>query len=174
MIADAEEMAVWSRKQLGHEKIFVTGHSWGSFLGLELAKRHPGWLHAYIGVGQMTDMPESERRGWTFAMDAAKAAENAKAIRALNSIAPYSPPGRLIPLQDIYTQRRWVEFYGGTMAYRHGDQAEGDLADLGLAGLHRRRGRKDLGRQRVWRTLPLPGAPWASIWRPPEDSNARY
>jgi proline iminopeptidase len=130
MIADAEEMAVWSREQLGHEKIFVTGHSWGSFLGLELAKRHPGWLHAYIGVGQATDMPESERRGWTFAMDAAKAAGNAEAIRALNSVAPYSPPGRLIPLQDIYTQRRWVEFYGGTMAYRHGNKAEGNLADL--------------------------------------------
>jgi proline iminopeptidase len=130
MIADAEEMAVWSRKQLGQEKIFVTGHSWGSFLGLELAKRHPGWLHAYIGVGQMTDGPEGERRGWIFAMDAAKAAGNAEAIRALESIAPYPPNGRLIPLQDIYTQRRWVEFYGGTMAYRHGNQAEGDLADL--------------------------------------------
>jgi proline iminopeptidase len=130
MIADAEEMAVWSRQQLGQQKIFVTGHSWGSILGLELAKRHPDWLHAYIGVGQMTDMPESERRGWAFAMKAAKAAGNAEAIRALESIAPYSPPGRLIPLQDIYTQRRWVEFYGGTMAYRHGNQAEGDLADL--------------------------------------------
>ena len=130
MIADAEEMAVWSRQLLGQEKIFITGHSWGSFLGVELAKRHPGWLHAYIGVGQMTDGPEGERRGWTFAMDAAKAAGNAEAIRALESIAPYPPSGRPIPLQDIYTQRRWVEFYGGTMAYRHGNQAEGDLADL--------------------------------------------
>ena len=130
MIADAEEMAVWSRQQLGQEKIFVTGHSWGSFLGLELAKRHPDWLHAYIGVGQMTDMPESERRGWTFAMKAAKAAGNDEAIRALASIAPYSSSGRLIPLQDIYPQRRWVEFYGGTMAYRHDNQAEGDLADM--------------------------------------------
>ncbi len=130
MVADAEEMAAWSRSTLGQDKIFVSGHSFGSFLGLELAKRHPTWLHAYIGVGQMTDMPESERRGWTFAMTAAKAAKNDEAIRLLNSIAPYSPPGRLIPLQDIYAQRRWVEFYGGTMAYRHGNQAEGDLADL--------------------------------------------
>lgn len=24
----------------------------GSVLGLELAKHHPGWLHAYIGVGR--------------------------------------------------------------------------------------------------------------------------
>jgi pimeloyl-ACP methyl ester carboxylesterase len=130
MIADAEEMAVWSRRELGQDKIFVSGHSWGSYLGLELAKRHPNWLHAYIGVGQMTNMPESERRGWTFAFEAAKVAGNAKAVRALQSIAPYSVSGQLIPLQDIYTQRKWVEFYGGTMAYRRGNQAEGDLADL--------------------------------------------
>jgi pimeloyl-ACP methyl ester carboxylesterase len=95
-----------------------------------MARRRPDWLHAYIGVGQMTDMPESERRGWAFAMAAARKAGNAEAVRDLNAIAPYSPPGRLIPLQDIYAQRRWVEFYGGTMAYRHGNKAEGDLADL--------------------------------------------
>src|SRR5208282_1517847 len=58
-VADAEEMAAWVRRELGKEKIFVQGHSWGSFLGLELAKRHPAWLHAYIGVGQVTDLPES-------------------------------------------------------------------------------------------------------------------
>ena len=27
---------------------------WGSFLGLQLAQRHPEWLYAYIGVGQLT------------------------------------------------------------------------------------------------------------------------
>lgn len=130
MIADAGEIAAWARRELGQDKIFVSGHSYGSYLGLELAVRHPKWLHAYIGVGQMTNMPESERRGWAYAFEAADAAGNTKALRDLKSIAPYAAPGRLIPLQDIYTQRRWVEFYGGTMAYRHGNQAEGNLADL--------------------------------------------
>jgi pimeloyl-ACP methyl ester carboxylesterase len=130
MINDAEEMVAWARKTFGKDKIFVSGHSWGSYLGLELARRQPDWLHAYIGVGQMTDMPESERRGWRYAMDAARREGNAQAIRDLESIAPYAPAGRLIPLKDIYTQRRWVEFYGGTMAYRHGNDAEGDLGNL--------------------------------------------
>jgi pimeloyl-ACP methyl ester carboxylesterase len=77
-----------------------------------------------------TFMAESERRGWRFAIDAARREANGQAIHDLESIAPYSPPGRLIPLNDIYTQRRWVEFYGGTMAYRHGNDAEGALANL--------------------------------------------
>jgi len=50
MIADSEEMAVWVRKELGKDKIFVLGHSWGSFLGLQLAQRHPNGFYAYIGV----------------------------------------------------------------------------------------------------------------------------
>lgn len=130
MVADAEEMVLWTQNTLGQKKIFLSGHSWGSYLGLDIAKRHPEWLHAYIGVGQMTNMPESERRGWTYAMEAARRTGNVEAVSQLESIAPYPPPGGLIPLANIYTQRRWVEFYGGTMAYREGNKAEGDLADL--------------------------------------------
>jgi proline iminopeptidase len=32
MIADTEEMAAWARKEFSKDKIFVLGHSWGSFL----------------------------------------------------------------------------------------------------------------------------------------------
>ena len=69
MIADTEEMAAWVRRELGKDKIFVLGHSRGSFLGLQLAERHPEWLYVYIDVCQLIDGPESERRGWRFAMD---------------------------------------------------------------------------------------------------------
>ncbi len=66
MVADAEEMVAWLRHEFGKDKIFVLGHSWGSYLGLELAQRRPQWLHAYIGVGQISNAPESERRGWAW------------------------------------------------------------------------------------------------------------
>ena len=130
MVADAEEMTNWVRRELGKEKIFVVGHSWGSYLGLEVAKRHPDWLHAYIGVGQLADGPESERRGWAFALDAARRAGNSEAVRELEAIAPYSAPGQRAPLKDIYTQRKWLGFYGGVMAHRRDNSAESALADL--------------------------------------------
>jgi proline iminopeptidase len=130
MVEDAEEMADWARKELGKRKIFVIGHSWGSYLGLELAKRHPDWLYAYIGVGQLTDGPESERRGWTFALDAARHAGNSDAVRQLQAIAPYFSPGHPSPLKDIYTQRKWLDLYGGVMAHRDGNSAESGLARL--------------------------------------------
>jgi proline iminopeptidase len=130
MIADAEEMAVWTRRELGKDKIFVLGHSWGSFLGLQLAQRHPEWVHGYIGVAQLIDGPENERRGWHFAMDAARRAGNAEAVRELEAIAPYGAPGRTIPMKDIYVERKWMGYYGGVMAYRRDNKADGDLAEL--------------------------------------------
>ena len=130
MIADAEEMAAWARKEFGKDKIFVLGHSWGSFLGLQLAKRHPEWLYAYIGVAQLIDGPENERRGWRFAMDAARYAGNADAIRELEAIAPYANPGQIVPIKDLYIQRKWVGLYGGVMAYRRDNSADSALARL--------------------------------------------
>src|SRR5262244_1824885 len=52
MISDVEEMVEWARREFGKDKIFVLGHSYGSFLGLQVAHRHPKWFYAYIGVCQ--------------------------------------------------------------------------------------------------------------------------
>jgi proline iminopeptidase len=130
MVDDAEEMADWTRKELGKKKIFVLGHSWGSYLGLQLAKRHPEWLYAYIGVAQLTDGPESERRGWAFTIDAARRAGNIEAVHQLEAIAPYFSPGHPSSLKDIDTQRKWLDLYGGVMAHRDGNSPESDLARL--------------------------------------------
>ncbi|NMO13548.1 alpha/beta fold hydrolase [Pyxidicoccus fallax] len=120
MHADAEEVVQWARKAFGKQKIFVLGHSWGSILGLTLAEKHPEWLHAYIGVGQGIDAMESERRGWAWAMQQARAAKHEEAIRDLTSIAPYATGKTPIALKDVMLQRRWLNFFGGAV-YRRPD-----------------------------------------------------
>jgi proline iminopeptidase len=130
MVADAEEMAQWARKTFGKRKIFVLGHSYGSYIGLELAQRHPDWLHAYIGVAQVTDLLESERRGWRYALDAAQREGNAEAISALQSIAPYAAPGKPPSIEQLYVERKWMTYFGGAMAYRRNYDADQDLSNL--------------------------------------------
>jgi proline iminopeptidase len=130
MVADTEEMAVWARKTFSKRKIFVLGHSYGSYLGLELAKRHPDWFYAYIGVSQVANMPESELRGWQFAMDAVRRDGNDAAIRELQSIAPYPAPNKPSPIHDTYVERKWMTYYGGAMACRKTNDAESDLSYL--------------------------------------------
>lgn len=117
-IADTGELVEWLRTEFRKDKIFLLGHSWGSYVGLEYARRHPELLHAYIGVGQAANSPESERRGYAATLAAARRAGNAEAVAQLEAIAPYAAPGQPIPLKDIVIERRWSDFYGGVMAYR--------------------------------------------------------
>jgi proline iminopeptidase len=130
MVQDAEELTAWLRKDLGKSKIFVWGHSWGSYLGLELARRHPDWLHAYIGTGQATNSLESERRGYAYALAQAKQTGHAQAVAELEAIAPYPSVGKPTPLQSIATTHRWGDYFGGVMAYRHDQDDESHAGRL--------------------------------------------
>jgi len=124
MIADSEEMVAWLRKEFGKDKIFVMGQSWGSYLGLELAHRRPEWLHAYIGIGQLTNAPESERRGWAWTLQQAREDGNAEAVAELVALAPYAQGSTPVPLENLFKQRKWLNYYGGMVHNRRGGDAE--------------------------------------------------
>jgi pimeloyl-ACP methyl ester carboxylesterase len=124
MYQDADEVILWLRKEFGKDKIFVLGHSWGSSIGLTVAQRHPEWLHAYIGMAQITNSPESERRGWQFALEHAEAEHNERAIHDLRSMAPYAVDGKPMPLKDLYLQRKWLDYYGGAIAWKRDFKVE--------------------------------------------------
>jgi pimeloyl-ACP methyl ester carboxylesterase len=124
MIADSEEMVAWLRREFGKERIFVLGQSWGSYLGLELAQRRPEWLHAYIGIGQISNAPESERRGFAWTLQQARTDGNAEAVAELEALAPYAQGNQPVPLEKLFKQRKWLNHYGGMVHNRRGGDAE--------------------------------------------------
>ncbi|SNS65633.1 Pimeloyl-ACP methyl ester carboxylesterase [Sphingomonas laterariae] len=130
MQRDADAMVQWVRRELGQDRIALLGHSWGSILGLDIARRHPEWLYAYIGVGQAIDMRESERRGWAWAMAKARDAGNAAAMADLRSIAPYAEGPSPIPLDAVLLQRKWVNAFGGASYNRPDSSFEGAAVAL--------------------------------------------
>lgn len=113
MISDGEELVAYLRSHYSKSKIFVLGHSWGSVIGLAIAQRHPDWLHAYIGMGQVIHGQSNERVGYDWAVQRARADGNQEALAQLRAIAPYPPVDRAVTPQEILTQRRWVNHYGG-------------------------------------------------------------
>jgi proline iminopeptidase len=117
---DAAEVVQYLRSRYGKEKIFVLGHSWGSLIGLQLARRHPEWLYAYIGMGQVINAVAGERVGYAETLRVAEAAGNAKAVSDLKSIAPYPNPDGSIPLDKINKEREWSVSYGG-LTWGRGD-----------------------------------------------------
>ncbi len=113
MIGDAEELVAWLRTTYSKRKIFVLGHSWGTVVGLELARRHPDWLYAYIGAGQIISMRAGEAAGYAWVLDAARKAGNDAAVHELSAIAPYPEADGSLPLAKINLERKWAVRYGG-------------------------------------------------------------
>ena len=130
MIADGEEMVAWLRANYGKRKIFVLGHSWGSLMGLEIARRHPDWLHAYIGMGQMIYGRDNERLGYEWALNAARADHNTEAVRQLVALAPYPRADGSVSVEQILVQRTWVIHYGGLTWSRQDFDYAQDAAKL--------------------------------------------
>jgi len=130
MTDDATAVVQYLRKTYGKRKIFVIGHSWGSILGLNLAHQHPELLYAYIGVGQMIDMPKNEAEVYRFAMEQAKSHNNQKAIDALKALGTYPNPSRPVTLQEIGVVRQWSSNYGGLTFNRDGFNYDADAWQL--------------------------------------------
>lgn len=113
IIRDGEELVGWLRATYGKKKIFVIGHSWGTVVGLELARRIPGQLYAYIGAGQIISMREGEKVGFAWTLAQARKAGDAKAVAELEGIAPYPEPDGSLPLAKINIERKWSVRFGG-------------------------------------------------------------
>jgi pimeloyl-ACP methyl ester carboxylesterase len=113
IIEDAESLTAWLRAEYGRRKIFVMAHSWGTIVGLELARRHPSWLYAYVGVGQIIDMRDGEAVSYAWTLAQARKADDVTAIKELEAIAPYPEPDGSLPLAKIDTERKWLVRFGG-------------------------------------------------------------
>ena len=62
MMQDGKALTEYLRDYLHVDKITLIGHSWGSYLGANLALAYPEYYDAFIGTGQFIDMNENERR----------------------------------------------------------------------------------------------------------------
>jgi pimeloyl-ACP methyl ester carboxylesterase len=91
MVQDGIEVSEYLREHLNQEKIVLVGHSWGSLLGLLMAKARPDLFYAFVGTGQVpSSSTEANIVAHKLALQWARAAKNADAVADLNRIGP--PP----------------------------------------------------------------------------------
>jgi pimeloyl-ACP methyl ester carboxylesterase len=114
MVEDTRELSQYLINRFQKEKIFILGHSWGSYLGMRTIHKYPELFQAYIGIGQVSDQRKSEELSYQFVLNKAKETSNQKAIKELEEIG-YPENGLYKNKKDgMMAERNWVMYYGGS------------------------------------------------------------
>jgi len=110
MTRDGIELAELLRRTLNQDRIILVGHSWGSILGVRMAKTRPDLIYAFVGTGQVAADPT---RNYSVAYEEVlKAAKRRGDQRAASELEQVGPP----PWRDgrgYAVQRRWANLFEG-------------------------------------------------------------
>src|ERR1043165_3380637 len=85
MISDTLKLTNYLRQRFGKEKIYLMGHSGGTFIGIQAAARAPELYYAYIGVAQMSNQLMSEKLAYDYMLQQFKANGNTNMVRKLEA-----------------------------------------------------------------------------------------
>lgn len=101
LVADTRDLSRYLSNRFGKKKIFLVGHSWGSFLGMLTASRYPELYRAFVGVGQLVSPYENEKESYRFVLSNAAAMNDTNALRELGEL------DRPFPYLTIDTEGTW-------------------------------------------------------------------
>lgn len=102
LVADTLALTDHLRARFAQDKLYLMGHSGGTFFGIQAAARAPERYHAYIAVAQITHQLESERLAHRHMLQRYKDEGNQKMANRLEA----APVGSRAPLSDGYLRLR--------------------------------------------------------------------
>jgi pimeloyl-ACP methyl ester carboxylesterase len=101
-IADTIAVTNYLRQRFHVNKIYLMGHSWGSFIGIQAAARAPQLYDAYIGVGQMSNQMASEKLAYDYMLQRYQELGNTNMVSKLRAAPVTAAP----PLPADYLRIR--------------------------------------------------------------------
>jgi pimeloyl-ACP methyl ester carboxylesterase len=69
LVSDTVAVTNYLRQRFSQDKIFLMGHSWGAFLGIQIAAVNPDLYYAYIGVSQISNTAKSETMAYDYMIE---------------------------------------------------------------------------------------------------------
>ena len=109
MVQDGVELAELLSKRLQKDKIVLVGHSWGSTLGVFMAKARPELFHAFVGTGQVADPTRNYVVAYAALVEKASREGNSRALQELKEVGP--PPYK--DGKGFAIQRKWSNLFEG-------------------------------------------------------------
>jgi pimeloyl-ACP methyl ester carboxylesterase len=96
MITDTKEVTDYLRRRFGKEKIYLMGHSGGTFVGIQTVKMYPELYNAYVGVAQISNQLRSEKLAYDFMLEQFRKKGDLKMVKKLEAcpvtLANGTPP----------------------------------------------------------------------------------
>ena len=102
LLADTGQLVNSLLRRFDKDKIYLAGHSFGSYIGILFAARHPERLHAYVGIGQVVDGEASGAIKERFIRKRADELDNAFAIEQIEN-------------QGEQAYEKWLFEFGGVL-----------------------------------------------------------
>lgn len=96
-------------RRFNRQKIFLVAHSWGTYLGFQVSKKHPEWLYAYVAISPMVYQAESERIVLGLMKQKAMQSAGKRQLEELSTIEIPFKDG-----EDLYLHRKWLFDFIGT------------------------------------------------------------
>jgi pimeloyl-ACP methyl ester carboxylesterase len=85
LTSDTLAVTNYLRSRFGQERIYLMGHSGGTFIGIQAAARAPELYYAYIGVAQMSYQLKSERLAYEHMLQQFQDNGNLEMVRRLEA-----------------------------------------------------------------------------------------
>ncbi|HEX4333980.1 MAG TPA: alpha/beta hydrolase [Usitatibacter sp.] len=116
MAQDGIEVAEFLRGHLHKEKVVLLGHSWGSILGVNMVRKRPDLFSAYVGTGQVVDMPRGISVAYTQLLNEARASHDGRSVAELTAIG--APPfANMEQVRRFFGVVDWYESDGRALAF---------------------------------------------------------
>ncbi len=107
LVEDLLVLTDYISERFKQKKVLLIGHSFGTYIGMKAVAKAPEKYYAYIGIGQVADVVQSELDSLAFTLEQAKQEGNADDVERLKLLQPMIEKG------EVQTPRNLVRKYGG-------------------------------------------------------------
>lgn len=80
-VADILEVTDYLRERFSREKIYILGHSFGSYIAIKTVQQYPEYYYAYIAMSQICNQKESEYLAYDYMKEQYQLLANEKMLR---------------------------------------------------------------------------------------------
>jgi pimeloyl-ACP methyl ester carboxylesterase len=106
---DTRELIEILLKRFARDKLYLVGHSWGTFLGFQTARFNASLLYAFVAIGPMINQLESERIALELMKEKARQTVNQEELEELATVK--------IPFENgeqLFYHRKWLLSFSGS------------------------------------------------------------